>query len=406
MACLDKAMDHASANNKPFTQRWLICLVAMELIGAALARIGLGGRFDFRSFYSAGYLLRTQPTHLYDLARQKWAQDAFVSPQGFLPFYHLPYEAAMYAPFSLLSYSHAYFAFLALNMLLLLGAFYAARPAFSARIPIWQTEPGSMFFIFVPMLIAAMQCQDSILMLLLCCLAWKQLEKRDDLSAGAILALAMFKFQIALPIAALIAIRRGWRFCAGFLASGAAVLLLCFVIVGRGGMAALLRILLGALSATDKSNALLQNGMGIYPSAMPNIAGLFYACGTRFLQGGVAFGLVCICSLALFLWCARAVRHCDQEVAFSIAILCGLLVSYHAIIHDLTLVLLPIALLAGRTHRYVFFALFALPVALFPFGSNAFFLMALPVLAMLIQATIRSSKMAAREAVMTPAIPV
>jgi len=371
---------------KPFVVRWLVYLVAMELIGAALGHFGLGGRFDFRSFYAAGYLVRSEPGHLYDLARQVWAQHTLVSPTVFLPFYHPPYETLIYAPFTLLSYQHAYFAFLAFNMLLLAAAFIAARQAFSAPIDIWQPQPGSMFFIFVPMLVAAMQGQDSILFLFLCCLAWKQIKAGKDLSAGVLLALALFKFQIAIPIAVLVAIRRGRRFGTGFLATASLIGLLCLGIVGRSGIASLTRILSGAVSATDQNHALLQNGMGIYPSAMPNIAGLFYACGGRLLPAFVSLAVVGLCSLGLLLWSARAVRGANEEVAFSIAILCGLLVSYHAIIHDLTLLLLPMALLARRTHPYILLSLFALPVVLLPVGSNFFFVLAVPIIAMLIRA--------------------
>lgn len=387
---LDRAMGREI---KPFIQRWSVYLVAMELIGAALAHFGMGGRFDFRSFYAAGYLARTQPRHLYDLAHQLWAQQTLVSPKGFLPFYHPPYEALLYAPFTLLSYQHAYFAFLAFNMLLLVGAFFAARQVFSTPIKIWQPQPGAMFFIFVPMLVAAMQGQDSILFLFLCCLAWKQLEAGKDLSAGVLLALALFKFQIAIPIAVLVAIRKGRRFFTGFLATASLLVLLCFGIAGRSGIASLIRILFGAVSATDQNHALLQNGMGIYPSAMPNIAGLFYACGGRFLPALVSLTVVAVCSLGLFLWCARAVREAEEEVAFSIAILCGLLVSYHAIIHDVTLMLLPMALLARRTHSYILLALFGLPIVLLPFGSNAFFVLAVPVIAMLVHAVLSGTKL-------------
>ena len=54
-----------------------------------------------------------------------------------------------------------------------------------------------------------------------------------------------------------------------------------------------------------------------------------------------------------FAWCAGVVRRCELSAAFSIAILCGLLVSYHLYMYDVTLVLLPVALLTGRYHRYM-----------------------------------------------------
>ena len=381
-------MDHTSAPSvRPFILAWCICLTIMELIGVGFARDQSHGALDFRSFYSAGYQVRTHPLQLYDLRQEALIQTSTApNERGVLPYYHLPYEALMYAPFSYLSYRTAYLAFIAFNMLLLMAAFFAARPMFSSVIPWWQPRPGLMFFVYVPLIAAMIQGQDSILFLLLCCLALRQMESGQDASAGCLLALALFKFQLALPIAALIAMRRGWRFSLGFLLTAVAVGLSCFSIVGRAGMASLIRLLTNTTSVTE-GNALSLHRAGIYPAAMPNLSGFLYACGTRGLPPHLAFIVVAACSLGLFIWCARMVRRGEQNVAFSIAVLCGLLVSYHLYIYDLTLALLPAALLAERTKRYLLLALFSLPIALLVLGSKSWLvLLALPVLAMLINA--------------------
>lgn len=353
----------------------------MELIGVGFARDQSHGALDFRSFYSAGYQVRTHPLQLYDLRQEALIQNSTApNEHGVLPYYHLPYEALMYAPFSFLSYRTAYLAFIAFNMLLLMAAFFAARPVFSSIVPWWQPRPGLMFFVYVPLMAAMIQGQDSILFLLLCCLALRQMESGKDASAGCLLALALFKFQIALPIAALIAIRRGWRFSSGFLLTAVAVGVSCTAIVGRAGVASLIRLLTNTTSVAEGS-------AGIYPAAMPNLSGFLYACGTRILPPHLAFVIVAVCSLGLFVWCARMVRRGEQNIAFSIAVLCGLLVSYHLYIYDLTLALLPAALLPGRTQRYLLLALFGLPIALLLLGSKSWLvLLALPVLAMLINA--------------------
>ena len=378
-------MDGASTLKvRPFILGWCICLVVMELFGAGFARSGINTSFDFRSFYTAGYLVRTHPSQLYDLTQQERLQDALVSPRkDVLAFYHPSYETLMYAPFSLLNYGPAYLAFIAFNMLLLLASLFVTRPVFSSELPWLKSRPWLMFFLFIPLLIAVAHGQDSVLLLLLCCITWRQLESGKDLSAGCILALALFKFQIVLPIAVLIVVRRGWRFATGFLVASAGVLLVCLAIGGPAGMTHYVRLLLGATSAIDKS-ALAQQRLSVFPWAMPNLAGLLYACGARFLRSPAAFdALIGACALGVFAWCARMVRRRDEKVAFSIAILCGLLVSYHLYIYDLTPLLLAGALLAGRAQRYLVLALFGLPVVLLLFGSNSFFLMALPVLAML-----------------------
>lgn len=381
---------------RPFLIGWCICLVVLELYGATFIGSKISTyTFDFPSFYAAEYLVRTNPGHLYDLAQQSALQSAFTSRTASLPFYHPSYEPFLLSPFSLLSYRSSYFVFIAFNMLLLMAAFFVTRPTFSITIPWWQPRPGLMLFVFVPLLNAVVLGQDSVLSLLLYCLTWRQLEKGKDMSAGVFLALALFKFQIALPIAVLIAIRTGWRFTAGFFVTTAGVVILCIRIVGLAGMAAYWRCLLGAGSAIDRT-VLAQERMGLFPMSMPNLAGLLYAGGGRFLHSPVVFDLVsAICSIVVFIWCARIVRRAELKVAFSIAILCGLLVSYHLFIYDLTLALIPVALLANRISRYLLLGLFGLPIILGRLGSNSYFVLAALLLAMLAHIISQNSKSAA-----------
>lgn len=369
---------------KPFLLAWLICLLLMEFFGAGVSSGPVYKQFDYRAFYSAGYIARTHPSQLYNLAKQEQVQQTLISEQGFLPFYHPSYEALLYVPFSFLSYRAAYLFYIIFNLALLLAAFLVARPALSSVVPGLQSQPGIMLLIFLPLLISVVHGQDSILFLLLCCLTWKSIESGNDATAGFFLALALFKFQIAVPIAALIGIRRGWRFSANFVCASAGVVLACIAIVGISGAESYVRLLSGAISAIDKG-AIAQHGMNVMPSAMTNLAGLLYGFGARLLRSSMVFNiLVNTCALGLFIWCASTVRRVAEEVAFSLAILCGVLVSYHLFIYDLTLVLLPVALLAGRTHRFILWALYLLPVLLLPFGAKWFFPTAAPVLAITI----------------------
>lgn len=373
---------------KPFVVAWCICLLVLELLGAKL----VSGRspLDFQEFYAAGYQVRMDPSQLYDQEQQDRVQLALTSRAGSLTFYHPSYQTLLFVPFSLLSFRSAYLAFIAFNMILLMAAFFAAWPAFSSVIPMFQPRPGLIFFAFIPLLATIVLGQDSIISLLLCCLMWRQLQSGKDMSAGCFLALALFKFQFVIPIAILIAIRRGWRFCLGFLIAAAGVVLLCFAVGGMAGMRSYVHLLLAAGSAVGKSG-FEQHRLTLSPHSMPNLVGLLYGCGARFVHPIIAFeALVGGCALALFAWCARAVRRLDQTAAFSIAILCGLLVSYHLYEYELTLVLLPVGLVAGRIHRYILMSLFILPLVLLAMGASWIFLLAVPVLAMLVNVIVFS----------------
>ncbi len=172
--------------------------------------------FDFRQFYAAGYMVRTQTAALYDLQRQKQVQDTLVSSLPLpLPYVHPSYEALFFAPLSLLNYRAAYLVFICINVLLLGTTFFIARPWFS-HVPGLQPRPGLMFFLFVPVIIAVWQGQDSLLFLLLCCSAWAQLQRGRDALAACLLALCLFRFQLVIPLAVLIAVRQRPRFSAAF----------------------------------------------------------------------------------------------------------------------------------------------------------------------------------------------
>lgn len=367
---------------KPFLVGWCIFLGLIELYARDYVRGG-PNELDFRAFYAAGYLVRTHPSHLYDLAQQAQVQHMF-APAGIpVPFYHLSYEAFLFAPFSLLHYNAAYLAFIAFNILLLLAVFLWGWPGFSRKVPGSLLAPGLPFLLFLPVFDTLLHGQDSILSLLLYSLCWRQLEAEKDTSAGCLLALTLYKFHYAIPIAILIVVRRGVRFARGFLITAACLAVACVAIVGFSGTLSFVHLIRGAASAIGNTEA-AHEMFSVYPIASPNLVGLIFACGGQFLHSPLAFNaLWAAVSLALFLWCARMVRHSDLGTAFSIAVLCGLLVSYHLYLPDLPLLLLPLAILGRRLHRVTSICMFVLPTILLPFGANSFFLLAIPMLMIL-----------------------
>ncbi|HEX3375152.1 MAG TPA: glycosyltransferase family 87 protein [Edaphobacter sp.] len=367
---------------RPFLIAWIICLLCLQLVSTLNPTTIVS--LDFRSFYAAGYLLRNDAAHLYDLEQENLIQKDLVSRgEVALPYYHPSYEALIYAPFSLLRYSAAYLAFQCFNLIIIFVVFFYARDLFSEVIPVWQPRPGLLFFSFLPFLFSILQGQNLALLLMLYCIAWKQIEKDKDERAGIILALALFKFQLTLPIALLIAVRRGRRFSTGFMATGAIIVALSIALIGRSASASLVRLLVSGSLSQDQG-LIKQVELAIHPSKMPNINGLLYMLGTRALNAHLAFVLVSAASLGLLFWCILLARKAQREnTAFAIAILCGMLVSNHLYIHDLTLLLLPIALV-GRKHPKIVFALYALPPTLFMFaGSSSFPLLSVPMLAFL-----------------------
>jgi hypothetical protein len=374
----------SSPSVRPFLLVCAAYLLLMELAAVFLLfPSGLAQRLDFRNLYAGGVLVRTDRASLYDTGRQKEVEDAFVSRSaGVLSFVRPPYEALLFAPFSLVSYRAGYLCLMAFNCLLILLCFFLLRSVFSGTDAPWQPRPGLMFFAFLPTAIAIVQGQDSILFLLICCLAYRELTRAREFRAGCFLALSLFKFQIALPLALLLAARHGRRFLAGFALGASVVAAVSLSVIGLRGVGPFRQLLLNISLAGAPANG---DMLAVSPAAMPNIRGLLYVVAGRYIPHTPFLVLVLSLSLALLVWAARAARSSPgDDAAFALSIVSALLVSYHAHAQDLTLLLLPIALVGRQEYGVVSKIcrlFFLLPPIFILMGPEAISLLSLLLLA-------------------------
>jgi hypothetical protein len=315
----------------------------------------LAGRADFRAFYSAGYMVRTGHAHeLYDYEAQKQLQDKLTSPMYkedggklvpvLLSFYHPGYEALFFAPLSLLSYKNAYFLFLAINLAALSLSFRLFRPLLPDLAETWTLLPFAMFFFFLPVGIALMQGQDSLFLLLFLIGSLLSLRRGSELWAGALVALASFKFQFTLPIAILFLCWRRWRFVGAFTATGAALAFVSVWLSGLDQVRGFIGMLLSHSGVGPDPNRLQ---LVVPPAKMMNVHGLLYTlCG-----GDNRFSLVLtfLLSVALLMCAGWAGRTQTREKQFAAAIVLAALVSYHMFQYDLALLLIPISLALNET---------------------------------------------------------
>ncbi|HEY1808140.1 MAG TPA: glycosyltransferase family 87 protein, partial [Acidobacteriaceae bacterium] len=329
----------------------LVCLACMLALFTAWTlaigiRSGVIARTDFRSMYSAGYLERTHPTQLYSLDAQQQVQNRLISKGDFpLPFFHPGCEALLFVPFSLLPYPAAYVACIAFNLVLIALCVLAGMRVFAASIPYLQPRPGLVALLFLPVWIAVFQGQDSIVFFLLLVLAWNQIDDDRPFHAGLSLGLAMFKFQIALPLACFLALRKGGRLAQGFLLGTAGIVLLSFA-ASPQSPSSLVRLLHNAALARGSANASHQSY--ISPTRMANFRGLLFALAGRHLSAHALLIFTLAISL-LFLACVAILlrRVNNDRLAFSAALMACLLTSYHLYPHDLTPLLLPIVAIAA-----------------------------------------------------------
>jgi glycosyl transferase family 87 len=338
------------------------------------------GHADFRHLYVAGHMVRSgYRTSLYDYAVEKIWQNRLVSPEAIaLPFNHLAYEALAFIPYSLVPYRVAYFLFLATNIALLGAALYLILPWASVLGELLFWLPAAMFFAFLPAAAALMQGQDSILLLLLLTGAVSLLRRRQEFLAGLVVGMGMFKFQIVIPIAVLFLLWRRWRFTTGVLVSSFVALLVSICLVGPSQLRTYVHEL---ASMSIRETAADQFKFNIVPAMMPNVRGLIAACLNSASHPGRVQLLTGIASLAVLAWTAMSGQRRSPCAQLSLSILAAVLISYHLLIHDLAILLIPLALALGNYFSFprpnvltcwLAIVVFAAPAVIALFSVHAF----------------------------------
>jgi hypothetical protein len=277
---------------------------------------------------------------LYDYNLQTSFENLVVGPSDTpLPFNHLSYESLFFAPLSAASYRSAYFIFLFINILLLAACFYLLRPWMSNLGNVYRWLPAALFGAFLPVAAALIQGQDSVILLALFAMAFVLLQRGREIEAGALIGLGSFKLHIVIPIVLLFLIWRRWRFFAGFAASATAAIATSVLLVGMKGMKFYIHSLL-SISAGATASDYVRNA--VTPNNMPNIRGLIFGLANHFIPSSWVQAVIVLLSAAIVAWVSAQNRVRRGPVTLLIAIPTATLVSYHFLIHDLSILLVPL----------------------------------------------------------------
>jgi Glycosyltransferase family 87 len=359
-------------------------LVVQAIVCIGGTRLGSDGRADFRQLYTAGYMVRSgHANQIYDYDTATAFQETVVGPGYLPPFDHLAYEALLFAPLSFFGYRTAYFIFLATNLMLLALASWLFKPYLSELAAFAPWMPYAIFFCFVPVSLTLVLGQDSILLLALMIAAFVSLNRGHGVRSGILLGLGLFKFQYVIPIALLFLVWRRWRTISGLLLCSSALVGLSVWIVGLRATRAFGRTLL--VMSTGLSSDAEKMKYATFPDRMPNLRGLIYAIAQHFsvtqIQEAV---LVAICSALVIVLAAR------MKPSFSLAVTVATLLSYHGLIHDASLLIIPIGMvLAWSVPRgnigvtAVALTVFIVPAIVFPLSGRFYFVMTIPILALM-----------------------
>jgi hypothetical protein len=333
----------AQTGRGPQWVRIVVCVLFLcqILICVAGAPRSLSGVVDFRSFYTAGAIVRSgHGPQLYDYDYQQQVQTALAGPRATpLPFLYPAFAALPFVPLSLVSYRAAFFILLAGNLGLLLLAASLLRPwLLHLRERSWIVLPvlyGCLFGVSV----ALMQGQISFVLLAAYCGSWVLLRKEHRFLAGVLMSVGLIKFQIAIPVFLLFCFWRQWRLIAGFLVGAIGLAGLSAIIVGKAGLAAYWHGMAGMTRQTAFNATAAKARYGMFPADMPNLHGLTFG-----IAHGAWWGLI----LNIALCCVTLIFAARQRASLLIALPAAMLVSYHMQPHDLTLLLLPLSFIVDE----------------------------------------------------------
>jgi len=299
---------------------------------------------DFALTYVGAHIVHSgMGRQLYDVGLQVRLRDSMFQHASPLYFEHPPFEALALAPLAGFSFRTAYMVWGLVNVAMLLALIVWLRPYLQ-----WPTEDLGylfMWLLFAPLMVSLYQGQSSIVVLAGYAIVFIQLRKGNVFWAGVALALALFKFQFAVPFAAFFFLRRQWRFLGGF-ATGAVVLGLCSVLaVGWGGVADYVQLLLRI--GNNPQN--LSYGSAV---DMPTLHGLVFAIAGDHLSALGLNVVVAVLALALLAWVALrwqgARSVASSDFMFAAAVAASLLGGSHMFTHDFSPLVLGMFLVAAR----------------------------------------------------------
>lgn len=331
--------------------RRVSALLLLAHAGITAAAIGAGPRAqpalpDLVARLAGGALvLRGRAGDLYDPAAQRAVEAAITGDPGYLNLYiSPPFVALLYAPLAALPYAIAALAWTAICLALLAAAARLARPLLPA---LARDRWGTALLAAAaaqPVLETLGSGQDAALSALIWIAGARLALSRRDVAAGVVLGLGAFKPQLFIVAPLLLLALRRFRAAAACLATFAALGALSLALVGPQGITAWIGLLRSPLYAEGVRAAWRWK----MHSLAPFLESLAPGGRLEVIEAARAAGLLAGAALlvATAVLVARRRRQAnDERVAWALGAVAAALASPHLLVHDLTLLLWPAALL-------------------------------------------------------------
>ena len=281
---------------------------------------------------------------LYDFQAQDRFQILYAGRTGTY-YIHPPFETLLFLPISLWSLQTAYLLWCIFNVAVLVYTARVFQRHVCNRLD-WRILLP-LFLLFPPVLINFQQGQDSLLLLLILAIAFVELRRNRNFSAGCLLGCGLFKFHIVFALVGLLLSLRRRGLLGGFALVFVTLLLVSAGISGWTFVTAYPRFL-AKLSGLPLA--------GIHPAAMANMRGLVSVSGIVSDTAAQLF-LTWLGSVFLFWYAGTNVKDSRSKFAgatslvFGNFVLAAILVSYHLSPSDLCIALLPIGLLLAYQRK-------------------------------------------------------
>jgi hypothetical protein len=190
------------------------------------------------------------------------------------------------------------------------------------------------------------------LLLLIFALVFTSLKKGHDVRAGGFLAIALFKFQYALPFLVPFVLWRRWKFVGSFVISSGILFLLSLPVAGLRGTLSYATLISNLVKGLPSHHA--QSALGLLSNTMPNIRGTVEILAPSFMPHTYQKPLIILLSSIAVLWVSkqwplgRSLPEKTFDLGFSLALIVSILVSYYLHLHDLSLLLIPFVLVMNQ----------------------------------------------------------
>lgn len=339
--------------SKPAWKWFVMIFVLAAAVGCLLLELYLQfgntkNTMDFLAFYASGAILRHGAGgRLYDVALQIGLEHKFFPQRFLLPFYHPPFEAWLFAGLTYFPVRQAYLIWTVVNLIVLGLVFYMLRytgyQLDQDRRLVWLAASA---YIVAGVLVKG---QDALLLAAVFVLAFLALKKKQDVAAGLILGVGLFRFEIVLPFVFIFLLRRRWKLLAGFSVMGLTALVVSLLTVGSRGLLQYAKVLVEAGEA--RGSVIVSRGD---LAAMPSLRGAFATLLGGIIPRGVLFPVVLACTLLLLGWAAWTFKNISKpesrafDVEFSLAVIVAVIASYHLFLYMMTPLILAAYLMLGH----------------------------------------------------------